>query len=73
MSWSLVVMVTMVGRGNRMERERERMGSKPEEKGGSKGLETTGKRKGERRCQEGRWEKRERERIKDPPGRWESV
>lgn len=49
-------MVTMVGRGNRMKRERERMGNKPEEEGGSEGLETTGGRKGERRCQEGRWE-----------------
>lgn len=38
------------------ERERERMGNKPEEEGGSEGLETTRGRKGERRCQEGRWE-----------------
>lgn len=53
--------------------ERERMGNKPEEEGGSEGLETTGGRKGERRCQEGRWEKSGRERKKDPPGRWASV
>lgn len=53
--------------------ERERMGNKPEEGGGSEGLGTTGGRKGERRCQEGRWEKRGRERSKDPSGRWESV